>query len=434
MNVAESARFAWRGVTVNKSRSFLTMLGVLIGVASVIVLVAVGTGASRSVQNTLNSLGTNTLTVTANSTSSGSSGARGPFRGPPGSGGGDQGSGAPSTAVDTGTKTREANLTEADARALVDPEQAPDVVGVAPLVSPSSVTATYQGASHAVGTTTGTTTSYLLINNDSVSVGREFSDSDYQAHSRVALLGVTVAKDLAGGDGTAILGRTVDLNGKAFSVIGLLTAKGSAGPLDQDDRLLAPATAVQDTLSGYKYLSSISVKASSAATVTTAQAQVEAILDARHGTTAADRDFTVSSPAAFISAAKTVTSLFTVLLGAIAAISLLVGGIGVMNIMLVTVTERTREIGIRKAIGAGKGDIIAQFLLEAVMLSMFGGILGIAVALLITRISVGGFHAVVAPYSIVLAFGFAVAVGLFFGLYPANRAASLKPIDALRYE
>ena len=170
------------------------------------------------------------------------------------------------------------------------------------------------------------------------------------------------------------MNKTINLNGHSFTVIGILTAKGSIGPQDQDDRILAPATAVQDTLSGYQNLSFISVKATSADTVASAQTQVERILDARHGTTAATRDFTISSSAAILSATSSITTIFTLLLGAIAAISLVVGGIGVMNIMLVTVTERTHEIGIRKAIGAGNGDIVAQFLIEAIMLSMFGGI------------------------------------------------------------
>ena len=429
MNLTESLRFAWRGVTANKGRSLLTMLGVLIGVASVIALVAVGNGARASVTNTLNSLGSNTLTVVPGTT------AANPF-GPGGGPGGGNESADPedSGAFDSGTDIRAVELTLDDAHALADQTQAPDVLGVAPVVNAPSVTATADGVSHTVGTMTGTTPSYLLINNDTVAVGHEFSDSDYLAHSRVALVGATVAQALAGGDGNGILNQSINLNGNAFTVVGILTAKGATGPQDQDDRIIAPATAVQDTLAGYQNLSSISVKATSAATVEGAQAQVERILDARHGTTAADRGFSVTSSAAFLDAANSITSIFTLLLGAIAGISLLVGGIGVMNIMLVTVTERTREIGIRKAIGAGKADIIAQFLLEAVMLSMFGGLLGVLIGSLTGLVKVDTFQPVVSGGSIALAFGFAFAIGLIFGLYPANRAASLKPIDALRYE
>jgi putative ABC transport system permease protein len=432
MNLGESFRFAWRGVTAYKARSFLTMLGVLIGVASVIALVAVGTGASRSVTETLNKLGSNTLTVVPSS----SGGSDNSFRGGPPRFRDENRNANSDTSgtANTGTEIRAVRLTLDDARALADQNQAPDVLGVAPVVTPQSVTATYGGVSHTVGSVTGTTASYLLINNDGVASGHEFGDSDYIAHSRVALLGLTVAKDLAGGDGGTILNKTINLNGHSFTVIGILTAKGSIGPQDQDDRILAPATAVQDTLSGYQNLSFISVKATSADTVASAQTQVERILDARHGTTAATRDFTISSSAAILSATSSITTIFTLLLGAIAAISLVVGGIGVMNIMLVTVTERTHEIGIRKAIGAGNGDIVAQFLIEAIMLSMFGGIVGILLGSLSSLVSYQTFRPVVTPFSILLAFSFALAVGVFFGLYPAKRAASLKPIDALRYE
>jgi len=439
VNLAQSARFAWRGVTSNKPRSALTTLGVLIGVASVIILVAVGTGSSKSVSDSISSLGANTLTISSSTGGTGGRGGGGGGGGGGGSGGfGGGGGGMPggtsTTSTDTGTKTKAATLSVADAEALLDPTTAPDVLAVAPVVSASSVVATYSGASHTVTTTTGSTSAYLTINNDTVSSGRTFTDSDESSRARVVLVGTTVAEDLVGGDGSGVLDQVVQLNGSSFTVVGILTTKGSSGPQDQDDRIIAPLNAVQDTLSGYGALSSISVKATSADTVTTAEAEVETILDGRHGTTSSDRDYTVSSASSFISAATSSTKTFTVLLGAVAAISLLVGGIGVMNIMLVTVTERTREIGVRKAIGAGKGDIIVQFIIEAVLLSVFGGLAGVIVGLVGSQFTIVGVQPVVAPYSVVLAFGFAVTVGLFFGLYPANRAASLRPIDALRYE
>ncbi len=198
--------------------------------------------------------------------------------------------------------------------------------------------------------------------------------------------------------------------------------------------MIAPATAVQDHLAGYGNLSSISVQATSSDTVDAAQRQIEVILDGRHRTSPDDRDYTVISSATFLNAANTITGTFTILLGAIAGISLFVGGIGVMNIMLVTVTERTREIGIRKAIGAGRADITLQFMLEAVILSVVGGVAGIVFGYLVCQIEIAGFRAVIEPYSVIMAFCFALAVGLFFGIYPATRAASLRPIDALRYE
>ena len=437
MNVAESARFAWRGVTANKPRSALTTLGVLIGVASVIILVAVGTGSSKSIQDAISSLGSNTLTVSATSGGGGGrGGGGGGFPGGGGGGGGFPGFGGSddSTSTDTGTDIRGGGLTLADAEALTDQELAPDVLGVAPVVSASSVTATYSGASHSVNTTTGSSPAYLSINNDTVSSGRIFTDSEYNERARVVVVGTTVAEELAGGDGSDLLDKIIQLNGSSFTVVGILTEKGSTGPQDQDDRVIAPLTAVQDVLAGYGDLSSISVKASSADTVSAAQSQIESILDGRHGTTSSNRDFSVSSASSFVSAATSSTQTFTVLLGAVAAISLLVGGIGVMNIMLVTVTERTREIGVRKAIGAPRGDIIAQFMFEAVLLSLLGGVAGAIVGIVGSQFTIVGVEPVVAPYSVVLAFGFAIAVGVFFGLYPASRAAALRPIDALRYE
>jgi putative ABC transport system permease protein len=265
-----------------------------------------------------------------------------------------------------------------------------------------------------------------------VQAGEAITDSDYLARNRVALVGVTVATALAGGDGWAIVGQPIQLNGVTFQVVGLLTAKGSSGPQDQDDRVLAPMTAVQDTLTGYGPLSSISVKAVSAEGVATATAEVTAILNARHGTRVPD--FSISSPTSILEAVSEVNATFTLLLGAVAGISLLVGGIGVMNIMLVTVTERTREIGIRKAVGAQKSDIVGQFLLEATMLSLAGGLLGIGIGVVVGSSSIGGFQLVVAPFSVLLAFVVSVAIGLFFGFYPANKAANLRPIHALRYE
>jgi putative ABC transport system permease protein len=437
MNVRETGRFAWQGVTANKPRSALTTLGILIGVAAVIILVAVGTGSSRAVQDSISSLGSNTLTVSASANGGGGLGGGGGGPGGfafPGGGGPPGLLGGDTTTSQNATSTRAAEVTMEDAEAIATSDDATHVLGVAPVVSAQSVTATYEGASHSVSTFTGTTASYLLIDNSEVQYGHTFTDDDYTAHRRVALLGRTVAEDLVGEDVTEAIGKQVSFNGFQFEVVGILAEKGSTGPQDQDDRVIAPASSVRDTLSGYGALDSISVKASSADDVETAQAEVEAILDARHDVTASDRDYSVSSASSILEAATSSNKTFTVLLGAVAAISLLVGGIGVMNIMLVTVTERTREIGIRKAIGATRSDIVGQFLAEAVLLSLFGGLVGVAVGLVGSQFTIVGVDPVVAPYSVGLAFGVAILIGLFFGLYPANRAASLRPIEALRYE
>jgi putative ABC transport system permease protein len=445
VNIRETLMFAITGVLANKLRSLLTMSGIFIGVAAVIILISAGTGANKQITDNITALGANTLTITPNATTGGGrgggGGGAGAFRGGGGGGGGfGGGAGAgrnaagANTGVQTGTQIQKPQLTLDDAEALVDPELAPDVGLVAPAVAVSSVNATYNGATHAVQTFTGTTPSYLTINNDTVQAGTLLSDSDYTGHRRVALLGPTVAIDLIGGNGLAIVGQTVQFNGVSYQVVGVLTAKGSQGTQDRDDLVIAPLTSVQDTLAAYGTLSSIAAEATTAQQVDAAQSEVTQILISRHHVTAATADFTVNNPSSILDTVNTVTGIFTLLLGGVAGISLFVGGIGVMNIMLVTVTERTREIGIRKAIGAQRSAIVGQFLLEAVLLSLAGGIIGVVIGVLVSQLKIGTFQLVVAPYSIVLAFAVSVAIGLFFGWYPANRAASLRPIDALRYE
>jgi putative ABC transport system permease protein len=402
----DSLRIALRGIGANKLRSALTVLGVLIGVAAVVILVAVGTGSSRAVEAQIARLGTNTLTVF-------NTGRFG---------------GGRST---TGTQTQNAALRISDVKALEDRNNAPDVLSVSPVVS-ASETATYNGAS-TTATVAGSTPSYLTAEDYTVEAGSSITAQDVAAHNRVVVLGQTVVSDLFAGANP--IGQTIQLGSASFQVVGVLAAKGSTGFQDQDAVAIAPYTSVQDELTGYgQSFSQLIVQGKSAKTLNLAQAEVESVLAANNDTTTDNLPFNVLNQQTLLTTATSTSKTLTVLLAAVAAISLLVGGIGVMNIMLVTVTERTREIGIRKAIGAPKLAILAQFLLEAVLLSLIGAVAGVLAGLVGSRFTITGVHPVVAPYSIFLSFGIAIAVGVFFGFYPANRAASLRPIDALRYE
>lgn len=407
MNWSDNFVIAIRGITANKLRSALTVLGLLIGVSAVIILVAVGNGSSLSVEQRINQLGSNTLTVI-------NTGRFG--RGP---------------AV-SGTQTQQATLTMTDVKNIENPNEAPDVKSVSPVVS-TTVTATYGSATYSTSVI-GSTASYLNAEDYTLSSGSPITSQEVKSHTRVIDIGSEVVSNLFD-PGQNPIGQTIQLNSANFEVIGVLAPKGTSGLTNEDSIAIAPYTAVQDELTGYSQsFSELIVQGKSSSTLNLAESEVEGILAATNDTTVANLPFNVINQATLLSTAKSTTSTLTVLLGAVAAISLLVGGIGVMNIMLVTVTERTREIGIRKAIGASKSAILIQFLFEAVLLSLFGGALGVAIGMIGTRFRIDGVHPVVAGYSIALAFGVAVVIGVFFGFYPANRAASLRPIDALRYD
>ncbi|GAA2872537.1 ABC transporter permease [Streptosporangium fragile] len=420
MSWFEVLRFALRGLAANKLRSFLTTLGILIGVAAVILLVAFGEGASQSIQQSIQRLGANTLTVSA---SFSGGGPQGGFGGGAQLGGRSQG----------GPRTQARPLTLDDARALADKEQAPSVRSVSPVVTANGTTAVHEGASHTIGQLVGTYPSYFEATNKPVATGSYFVNDDVLAARKVMVVGQTVVEELFGSANP--IGRQVSVSGVPFTVIGVLKESGSSGLQDADDVAIVPLPAVQQSLTGFGPLGSIIVQATGADATDTAQAEVTAILNQRHGITPTGvADYRILNQATLQETVSSTIGIFTTLLGAVAAISLLVGGIGITNIMLVTVTERTREIGIRKAIGAPRSAILGQFLLEATVLSLVGGLSGVVVAFVGTRFTIAGIEPVLVPSSIVLALGVSVGIGLFFGGYPANRAAKLRPIQALRHE
>jgi putative ABC transport system permease protein len=403
----EILRFALSGLSANKLRSGLTMLGILIGVGSVILLVAVGNGSSQSVQNAISSLGSTSITVLHT-----------------------EGSAAGSSAATSGSTAfaEPQNLTVQDASALA---AAQGVASASPVVS-TSETLSNGGTSDTGVTLTGTYPTYFSAENDTLSAGADFTQQEVNQAQDVVVIGSEAATELFGTQNP--VGQSVLVAGIPFSVVGVLNTKGTTGLASADNTAIAPLTTVQDALTGFGTLDNIVVLAKSTSLVASVESEVTGILDERHDETTTDEDFEVFNASSVLSTASSTSHTLTVLLGAVAAISLLVGGIGVTNIMLVTVTERTREIGVRKAIGATPGVILAQFLTEATLLSVLGGVLGVVLGVLGTRFQIAGVKPVLLSFSIPLALGFSVLIGLVFGGLPAKRAADMRPADALRYE
>jgi putative ABC transport system permease protein len=389
---------AWHGLTANVLRSALTMLGILIGVAAVIVLVAVGNGSAKAVSDAISALGTNTITVQAGRGESGSF-----------------------------------ELTQAMADALADKNLCPHVATVSPTLT-TSVTAAANQKTSSIDQVVGTVPSWFAAQNQPVESGRKLTGADVSNSARVVVLATTTAEDLFGSAGAAV-GQSVKLGATSFQVVGILKSQGT-GPSAFMTTAVAPISTVRTQLAGNGPLDSIVVQASDADSVDAAQAEVETVLRGlgHISATTTELPFSLQNASALLETQESSAQTFTVLLGVVAGISLLVGGLGITNIMLVTVTERTREIGVRKALGAPRRTILRQFLLESSLLSLTGGLLGTAVGLAISQIDIIGITPVVVPGSVALALGICLVIGVFFGSYPANRAAGLRPVDALRHE
>jgi putative ABC transport system permease protein len=408
MNIQDILQETYTALSANKVRSGLTVLGIVIGISSVIAMVAIGQGAQLSIQNSIQSLGSNLVQVTPGAQRSG------------GGFGVSTGRGAART------------LTDDDAQAITTTIQH---IGA---ISPE-LTGRYQITARGTNTNTtviGVTSGYPVVRNVQVNEGSFISDAHNASSAKVAVIGPTASTDLFG-EGVSPVGQSIRINKLEFKIIGLTKAKGGTGFQNQDDMIFIPLSSAQRYLAGSRYVTSVNVQAESADVMAQVQADITALLLTRHRISDATlADFTVLNQNDLLSTVSSITDTFTLLLAAIAGISLVVGGIGIMNMMLTTVTERTREIGLRKAIGATKRDISSQFLIEAVVLTLIGGVIGVllggGISYALTTLNI--LQTSVSISSIGLAFGVSAFIGIVFGWYPARRAAKLNPIEALRYE
>jgi putative ABC transport system permease protein len=392
---------AWEGIVSNKVRSLLTMLGIIIGVAAVIIMIAVSAGAEATIAEQINSLGANLLIITAK-------------RGTPGA-----------------SKT----LIYDDASAIA--EEVNGITGVAAEQSPAPQVV--KAGSNSIETTIlGTTADFPAVRDVPVGDGRFFNEAEVDRTVKVAVLGHGIAQDLFGDE--YAVGQSITIDASKFTIIGVMEEKGMVADVDYDGRVYIPITVVFQKFMPSKLASdkvrTIYAQAESQETLDSAILQIESLLSRRHDVTLENPDFAVQTQQDIISTQEATTAAFRALLGWVAGVSLLVGGIGIMNIMLVSVTERTREIGIRQSVGARPDDIRWQFLIEALMLSLVGGLIGVAAGVGGSWLfgEMGEMRTVIVPGSIVLAFASAAAVGVFFGFFPANKAAQLDPIEALRHE
>ena len=407
MDLRELILEAVSTLILNRLRTGLAILGIIIGIGSVVALISLGQATQQAIQSRIESLGSNLLTVTP---------------------------GAIRTGGVMGASGGRTTLTLEDAKAISTSIEVTTVKNVSPEFERRAQV--IAGGNNTNTEIIGATPIYAEVHRVTVNSGNFITQRDVDSMTKVAVLGPTVVTDLFG-EGANPIGQTVRISGKTFNIIGVTLSKGGTGFMNQDDRIYVPLTTAQKQLFGVNYLSSIALEAVSAEVMTDAQNQVGYFLLARHNLAdPAKADFSIMSQQDILNTASSATQTFTTLLSGIAAISLLVGGIGIMNIMLVTVTERTREIGLRKALGAKKKTVITQFLTESIILTFSGGVIGVVAGIITSYIisNVTGLAFLISPTSILLAFVVSAGIGILFGWYPARKASNMQPIEALRYE